>query len=213
MSRLRKANALLTLLMFIAAAAVFNIVVMVSIVKMGLIRIEVGPPPAPPPTVEDVTDVHERMLEMEKSIAVKEAQADDAVASAEAAKKQIEIDKQNLTADKEYIQNTIDAKIAALKKERDDLRLVRSEFEEKRLKQLAKVYEGMKPKEAVKVFENMDLRTVGEILSRMKTRNSAKIVAKMRPEMASFLSEMLKSGTAKKPAQPAAADAKSAPKK
>jgi flagellar motility protein MotE (MotC chaperone) len=205
--------ALYTLLLCIVAAAVFNIVVLVTVVKTGLVRIEVGPPPAPPPTVEDVTDVHARMLEMERSLAQKEIKAEEALASAEAAKKQIDIDKQTLSADKETIQKTIDGKIAALKKEREDLKLVRSEFEEKRLKQLAKVYEGMKPKEAVKVFENMDMRTVVEILSRMKTRNSAKIVEKMRPEMASFLSEMLKSGATKKAAQAAPVDPRSSAKK
>lgn len=196
---MRKAYALYTILIFIAAAAVFNIVVLFAVVQSGLVRIEIGPK-LEPPTVEDVMDVHARMLEMEKSIAAKEAQAKADLAAAEAAKSQIEIDRQSLDADKAAMSRDIEGKIAALKSERETLKVVRGEFEEKRLKQLAKMYEGMKPREAVKVFENMDIRTVGDVLARMKTRNSAKIIEKMRPEMASYVSEMLKTGAPKKSA-------------
>ena len=113
-------------------------------------------------------------------------------------KQQLTVEKESLEAQKLEMTGMFDGKLGQIQEELERIRLVRDEFEEKRLKKLAKVYESMKPDQAVKVFEKMNLDTVTQILVRMKDRSSARIIGKMRPEIASVVSEMLKHGKERK---------------
>ena len=191
--RMRSANMLVVFGVVIAAIVLFNVVFVFMAFKSGAFRIEVGKKKKEP-TLLDVNRIHEDMNQQQTLLEAEKTDLEKELARIEELKQQLTVEKESLEAQKQDMTVMFDGKLDQIQQELDRIRLVRDEFEEKRLKKLAKVYESMKPDQAVKVFEKMSLDTVTQILVRMKERSSAKVIGKMRPEMASVVSEMLKYG-------------------
>ena len=193
---IRKANVNIKVVVIIIILAVFlfNFFLFVFAVKTGLMRVEFGPKEEEKTDLLEIYEMHDQLLYQKVSVREDEKRLDKEVEKIEEEKEQIDIDKNSLTDQKKSLEIVFEEEFDRIKRQREEMKLVRSEFEEKRLKQLAKIYEGMKPREVVKVFENMDINIVADVLIRMKSRSSAKIMGKMRPVMASTISEMLKTG-------------------
>lgn len=189
----RKANIKLIILILICAAVLFNGLIFLFAVKSGLVRIVVGEEKKKP-TVEDIYRIHDEIQEQKFTIVEDKKKLVEEEQNVSEIKSQLDVEKEALGQQKTDMEKLFEEQLENLKAERESISLVKEEFEEKRLKQLAKIYEGMKPVAVVKVFESMDINTVADVIVRMKSRSSAKIMGKMRPAMASALSEMLKTG-------------------
>jgi flagellar FliJ protein len=194
---MRKANMFVVFGLIFGAIILFNVVFLFMAFKSGVFRLEVGQKKVEP-TLLDIEQIHEEMTRQQAQMEAEKADLEKELARIDELRQQLTVEKESLEAQKQEMTGIFDGKLGQIQEELERISLARDEFEEKRLKKLAKVYESMKPDQAVKVFEKMSVDTMTQILVRMKDRSSARIIGKMRPEMAGVVSEVLKHGKERK---------------